>query len=804
MALAADIGEPQLEGLASMSLAASLSYEGDFARSIANVDRAIGLLRGDDLVAALSQKAGLLQRSGRHTDALLAFSRALAAAEPAGDETIIGDLLGNRGVLRAMTGDVAGAEKDTLRALELFEQRGWDKRAVDVRHNLAWLAGRRGDVVGALRRFDEATAGYEALGLTATSVFPDRCEVLISAGLAGEALDVAESAVKNFVQQGNQVDAAESLMLVARAALLAGDGQRAGEASDEAARSFELQGREGWDDAARVLSLDARLASGATTSSDRSDALAVASRLRSVGMSGHAATATLVAAEIAIESDDLDACNADLAELPTQHLGLVERFRRDLVTARLAVARDRPRDALTICAASLDSFIDISAALGGTEIRAHIAGHVERLVDIGASLALAAGDPTGVLQWAERQRSSVLTSAPVLPPQDAELERDFNLLRAVTTELDEIGRQGGDDTEARARFAAAQDRVRRRSRHLGDAVDGSTSRDDLVERVRRIDTSMHTWIVFVEAAGELHSIRAERADRAVTRLGTLDDVGRQVELLQSMYSMHLSALGRGRQRDPAPLLEAAAELDAVLFPVGRLGDERVVVCPTGSVFDLPWGLLPTLQSASFVLAPSIGSSHHHGDGNGNGDGDVDAPPSAVVSIAGPSLRFADDEAAAVAAIHSTEALLVGVAATADEAKRQMQASDLVHIVCHGRFVPGNAMFSSLLLHDGELFVHELERLRPAPAVVVLSACNAGLHGSPARGQVLGITTSLLAGGTRSVVAATVPVPDTVSTVALMITLHEHLRDGAGVADALRAVRAIDPVLGAAFSCHGHH
>ena len=89
----------------------------------------------------MTQRAGLLQRAGRQTDALSAFSEALDASADATDTTIRGDLWMNRGVLLGTTGDIDDAEADTRRALDLFVEQGWDKRAVDMRHNLAWLAG---------------------------------------------------------------------------------------------------------------------------------------------------------------------------------------------------------------------------------------------------------------------------------------------------------------------------------------------------------------------------------------------------------------------------------------------------------------------------------------------------------------------------------------------------------------------------------------------------------------------------------------------------------------------------------------
>ena len=48
VAAAVELGDRELEGRSSMSLAASLSYSGEFERSLALVTRAVALLEGDD------------------------------------------------------------------------------------------------------------------------------------------------------------------------------------------------------------------------------------------------------------------------------------------------------------------------------------------------------------------------------------------------------------------------------------------------------------------------------------------------------------------------------------------------------------------------------------------------------------------------------------------------------------------------------------------------------------------------------------------------------------------------------------
>jgi CHAT domain-containing protein len=114
------------------------------------------------------------------------------------------------------------------------------------------------------------------------------------------------------------------------------------------------------------------------------------------------------------------------------------------------------------------------------------------------------------------------------------------------------------------------------------------------------------------------------------------------------------------------------------------------------------------------------------------------------------------------------------------------------------------MFSSLLLGDGPMFVYDLERIEPAPKVVVLSACHAGAHATPTGREILGLTASLLASGPRAVIAATVPIPDTFATVDMMARLHTHLADGEPPAAALLDARRADPIVGGAFAAHGAH
>jgi CHAT domain-containing protein len=236
------------------------------------------------------------------------------------------------------------------------------------------------------------------------------------------------------------------------------------------------------------------------------------------------------------------------------------------------------------------------------------------------------------------------------------------------------------------------------------------------------------------------------------------------------------------------------ELDAMLLGPLHISAPRIVISPTASIYDLSWGLLPSLRPTSFVLAPSIALFRRSNE--------VREVSKHSVLVAGPGLSHADDEVEAIGSVYQSCDVLVGDAATVDSVRSAIEGAQIAHLVCHGHFVTASPLFSSLMLRDGQLFAHDLERLQPTPTVAVLSACHGGAHATRAGHEILGLTVSLLSGGSRAVVAATVPIPDTVSMVAVMRSVHVSLAMGTSVADALRDARVVDPLLAGAFSCHG--
>ena len=582
-------------------------------------------------------------------------------------------------------------------------------------------------------------------------------------------------------------------MLVARAALLAGDPERATVASLTATRLFESQDRGGWWAAATALHVEARRRAGVAGPADVERLDDVIAAAADSGLTAASAEARVVAAELAADRGDWETLTRHLEALATTELGVAASCRVALARIRWLAATDRRADALAACDAAVDEFGSLTAALGGTELRAHVAGHVTELVDEGLALALASRDPAAVFDWTERQRASALDSAPVLPPDDPELAIGLARLRAALTELDGAARQGIADEGLAGSVTELQDRVRRRSRHVAGVGVGPVATDHGVDALGELTDI--TWVSFATADDQLAAVVVEAGVPRIANLGPAGRVLREASLLRSTLAMHLQAVGRGIDRDPGVVLAAAAEADEALLAPLELPPGTVALSPSAGLHDLPWGLLPTLRPRSFALAPSLALWRRC-------RATPTGIPFAAVAIAGPDVPLAHAEAERVLTCYQRGGLLHGARAVVADVATAIRGADVAHLVCHGRFSSDNPMFSSLLMADGPMFVYDLERLTPPPKVIVLSSCHAGSHATPAGREVLGLTASLLARGPRAVVAATVPIPDTLSTIDLMAALHEQLALGVGAADALVDVRRLDPVVGGAFACYG--
>ena len=168
-------------------------------------------------------------------------------------------------------------------------------------------------------------------------------------------------------------------------------------------------------------------------------------------------------------------------------------------------------------------------------------------------------------------------------------------------------------------------------------------------------------------------------------------------------------------------------------------------------------------------------------------------------IAGPRLRHAAAEVRELAWLapgrHGTDR--EGSDSSGDA--EALDGAALAHLACHGHFRSDSPLFSSLELADGLLNVYELQRIRRAPEVVVLSACDLALSGVQAGNELLGLAAALLGMGTRTVIASVVPASDAAAR-RMMLDFHRRLASGTTPAAALAEAQAKSTVAG--FVCLG--
>jgi CHAT domain-containing protein len=171
-------------------------------------------------------------------------------------------------------------------------------------------------------------------------------------------------------------------------------------------------------------------------------------------------------------------------------------------------------------------------------------------------------------------------------------------------------------------------------------------------------------------------------------------------------------------------------------------------------------------------------------------------------VVGPGLPGGRREIAALGRLYPGAVTLGPREACVDAVLAALDGADLAHIAAHGTFRADNPLFSALTLADGPLTVYDLDRLREAPRLLVLPACDIAVSEARAGDELLGLAAAVLRLGSASLVAPVVPIPDE-ATRPLMVALHRRLLAGdeppAALAAARGIVRGDDPASRAARS-----
>ncbi|MBO9534974.1 MAG: CHAT domain-containing protein [Solirubrobacteraceae bacterium] len=807
LAAARQTRDSELLAQAEMGVAVAHQYLGRRGEALRLAARAEQRAPSDPRIAL--SRGLILERFGDPDAANEAFGRAIALAAEQGNQQALLKAYSNRAIVRAYQADLDGADSDLNAAEVVATTHGYGHAQMMIAANQAFVAARRGEVVIALGRYDELSDEVGTLGgFRQGSHELDRCEVLLAAGLAGDAVATGQAAVEAFASAGAVLEVAEARTLVAQAALVDQDLEVAEAEATRARREFQRHSPDNpWRSLAEDVAVRTAWASGRRTPALASRAATVATALDKAGWSTSAASARVLAARIELQLGRRERAAEQLRlvrDTPRSPVGL--RIQARAATALLRREAGDRRGARAALRSAWELLERHRATLGATELRAGATAHVAEIVSIAMEMAIEDRRPREVLRWAERGRVGALTPRATAPPEDSELARLLGELRVVAAEADAAAKRGDDSRALLRRQAQIEERVRGRARLLPPEAGGGAAPEidpaDILAAVGH-----RALLEYVVSGDDLWVVVGTRGRFTLRRACTVAQIADEADGLRV-------ALRRLAFGSPVPQLRAAARQGAdyargrlrqLLFdPVADLvGERRRIIVPMGALHAVPWSALHE-PDEHYVVAPSAALWARA----------AATPPrrGSALLVAGPRLAEAGAEVSAIATVLATTSLVAGQGdgsptadaahaptvltgddATVDAVRDAMGGAALAHLACHGRFRADNPLFSSLELHDGALSVFELERLGRAPARIILSACDAGLSAVHPGDELLGLAAALLRLGTTGIVASVLPVPDA-ATRRLMEALHLHLAAGdTGLADALAAARAgLDP------------
>ena len=796
------------------------------------------LMRADDLVSPdergmlYGQRGLLLLRVGRAQASLAEFDNAIAMIDPAREPVELARALLNRSVAHLETGAFGRARSDLERCGELARAADRPLLAVKVLQNIGCCDLAVGDLPTALRTIGQAVEDATPWPSWQPVARVDLAKAMLSAGLAADAATELDAAIELLHRERVSQDRAVAEALHAEASLLMGDADGARDWARRARAGFRRRRNTTAAAAAELIELHAERRRGVIpprTLARR--AFGLAARLDESGVRHDAVAARLLGIRALTAAGAITDAAKQARSLPRLRSAtpLTVRMLRYLALAELAEATDH-EVALRTLRRGLTELARHRAQLGSIDLQTGTAALGVQLSAYGLALSLAESRPREVFAWSELSRAQSLRIAPVQPPADPELAASVAELRKLEFDRRDAVLAGQPaDPAFDARIVALKRRVRQGA--WPAQGDGTVTRiATLPEVSAALGAQDQAMLCLFRDGRSLHGLLIAGSARRVLPLADADATYETARRLRA----DITALtGRNMPSRMEKALTAAIGAhserlaDALLGPEvsGLVGDRELVVVPSGLLAAIPWQLLPPLRGRPVTVAPSATSwlaarradadaiAHAHSNSHSESPHSPDRPsspeqvgpaghPSPVartVLIAGPRLREADREVAAVASQYSNPLVMTGPAANVSAALPALEGAAMAHLAVHGVHEPDNALFSKLELADGALMAYDLLRLNAPPKHVVLSACELGRVSTRPGDEPLGMVTTLLHLGSTTVIAAVAPVLDG-SAVELMTAYHRHLKAGLRPAQALAAATMSNPL--AVFNCYG--
>ncbi len=685
---------------------------------------------------ALRDLANLAWLRSDYLGSFTAQRESLAIAEEIGDARLAVSLHNVAGLLRWSVGDPATALSEFDRAVSASSVLRDDRELASSLNN-------RAIALRALRRYDEALAGFEDT-YRADSRAASRWGMayarrntaitLVEMGRATEAAEPLAESLQLARAIGDRTSAAKSLLFVGEANRLTGDAPAAAAAYAEAlaeADSIPLP-EVAWR-AHHGLAMLAR---------DRADLPAAAAGFRSA-------------------IDVVESLRASIR---------LEEFQDGFLADKQA-----PYDAL------VTTLLDMGDARGAFEVSERSRGR--NFIDLLGNRTLALSQAADG-ESLERER--------VLRIAIEEAERAVGSADAST-----LGARRAALAEARTRYSDFMLELRARNPQLAAFVRvepvGLDEVQSLLEPDTRLlvyhvtDAEVIAWVIgrdFIQAARTPVGRRelAAQVESLRARLQSLEDVDREVGLLSRT------------------LLQPVAGLIADARRLGVVPHRELHALPFAVLRPMPGGE-PLIASHAVFGAPGCSVLRHtfarRGQAMANGSVLAVGDPDTAGAL--PELPFAQREAERLAVQYPEATLLTGGRATESWLADNIGEFSVIHIASHGEFDPANPLHSALRLapdskNDGLLTSAEVFGLALRADLVALSACQTGLGRLSNGDDIVGLNRAFVFAGTRQVISTLWRVDD-VSTAVLMKHFYRNMA-AMDRAEALRqaqlSVRARQP------------
>lgn len=753
-----------------------------------------GPLRAELDGLVLCYRGLLLHRAGKTVEGIELFDAAVQRLTETG-EVADPDLLAatylNRGYAYIELSQVVRAGADFRLCLELCTEHGLGVVADKARHNLGYVEYMMGELPAALRHYAAVERSYR---LNTPGLLPalrlDQARALLAAGLAVDAGRHLDDVIPRLRAQRAGQDLAEAEVTSAAAALLDGRVAEARRLARSAQRRFTRRGNTRWAAVAALAALRAETAGALASRIPRrlpEQAVKLAEALRALLLEDETGLALMLAVRMEIRRGDPAAADVLLDQLPRQRATtpLDHRMLLRLCRAELAVSRGDRRRALAEARAG---FVELGRArdrMGGLELVCGTAIHGQQLGDLAVRLVLEGPrrDARRLFGWLERTRAQVYRYEPLPAIDDPVLAEQVTVLRSLRRAAQQERLAGRVPRREEKKIVALEREVLRQGWYASP-----WGRPRPVASLAEVSAALgERALVTFAASGD--ALVAVVVAGGRTRTVPLSSAAEAFEWVQRLHADLDTYAPNGLPPAISAVVGGSAHRSAdtvdtrLLAPLRRhIGDRELVVVPTGPLYAVPWGSLPSLRGRPVVVAPSATAwltAFSAPD-----------PPGHVVLARGPRLRETIAEETTLTEVYPAATRLSP--ATVSEVLTALDGAAMAHLAAHGEHEPTNAMFSRLELADGPLFAHELARLSHPPRHVVLAACELAMHHIRPGDEALGFAGGLLASGVRTVVAANSRVGDA-SAAATMVEYHRRVAAGDRPAVALAAAVAVDPL-----------